>query len=375
MKILLTGGGTAGHFYPLIAIAEEIHRTTSREKLLPADIYYMSTEPYDKKLLRENDITFKRIFAGKKRTYFSLLNYVDMVKTIAGIVKALFDVFILFPDIVISKGGYASVPALFAARIFRIPVILHESDSVPGRVNKWAAKFAQRIAVAWPEAASFFPENKVAVVGLPIRRDIVMPIDRGAYEFLKLNENIPIILILGGSQGSQKINKVILDILPDLVSRYQIIHQVGVKNIKSIQSTVKVILEKNEHENRYKPFGYLNSLAMRMSAGVASFVISRAGSTIFEIAAWGIPSIIIPITLSQNNHQRKNAFNYSRTGAAIVIEEQNLTPHILLSEIDRINTDHDLYKKMSNSAKNFFDGSGAQKIAQEAIKIALKHEK
>jgi UDP-N-acetylglucosamine--N-acetylmuramyl-(pentapeptide) pyrophosphoryl-undecaprenol N-acetylglucosamine transferase len=145
MKILLTGGGSAGHFYPLIAIAEEINRITDERKLLSVDLYYMSTEPYDEKLLFDNDITFRKIFAGKRRLYFSLLNYVDMVKMGLGVVLAIIDVFFIFPDVVVSKGGYASMPALVAARIFRIPVIIHESDSVPGRANKWASKFALRI--------------------------------------------------------------------------------------------------------------------------------------------------------------------------------------------------------------------------------------
>lgn len=374
MKILLTGGGSAGHFYPLIAIAEEIHRITDEEKLLEVDFYYMSTDPYDKKLLFDNKITFKKVMAGKMRRYFSLLNIIDVFKMALGILKAIGSVYLIYPDVVISKGGYASIPATFAARVLRIPLIIHESDSVPGRANKWASKFAYRIAVSWPEAAAAFPKDKVAVTGQPVRRDMTTPIDRGAYEFLKLEENVPTILILGGSLGSEKINQVIMDILPDLVSRYQVIHQTGAKNIEAIEKLAKVVLVKSDYKERYKPFGYLNSLALRMSAGVSTLVITRAGSTLFEIAAWGLPSILIPITNSGGDHQRKNAYSYARSGAATVIEEQNLTPHVLAAEIQRIIEDKGLQRKMHDAALRFYDGGGAEKIAQEAIKIGLEHE-
>ena len=136
-----------------------------------------------------------------------------------------------------------------------------------------------------------------------------------------------------------------------------------------------VILEKSEHKDRYKPYDYLNALAMRMSSGAASMIISRGGSTIFEIANWGIPSIIIPITESNGDHQRRNAFNYARSGGAIVIEEENLEPNILLSEIERLITNPELLKKMSEGAKSFAKKDAAKVIAEEIINIGLTHEK
>jgi len=375
MKILLTGGGTAGHFYPLIAITEEIYRLSDEGKLLPPRFYFMSTTPYDKKTLFLNDIEFKRIFSGKKRVYFSLFNITDSVKTILGILKAIIDLYFIYPDIVISKGGYASVPALFAAWLLRIPVVIHESDTVPGRVNMWSARFAKRIAISWPEAALFFDKEKTAVTGQPVRKELRKTASSGAHEYLKLDRLIPVILILGGSQGAQIINTAVLNILPELVLKYQVIHQVGKKNVKEISGLVSVILAKNNNRDRYKPFGYLDGLALRMSAGAASLVVSRAGSTLFEIASWGLPSIVIPITESNGDHQRKNAFSYARRGAAVVIEEKNLTPHVLLSEIDRLINNETLRKEMGNSANSFFDSSGGEKIAREVIKIALGHEK
>lgn len=376
MKILLTGGGSAGHFYPLIAIAEEVGRITAEEKLLRASLYYMSTTPYDKKMLSDNDIEFRRTFAGKRRLYFSLFNIIDVFKMAVGVLKALWSIYFLYPDVVISKGGYASIPAVFAARILKIPLIIHESDSVPGRANQWAARFALRIAISWPEAATYFKQKeKVAVTGQPVRRELLQPAKHGAHEYLNLTEGLPVIFIMGGSQGAKRINETVLDILPELVMKYQIIHQTGSKHIESIKQLTGVILAKSPHKERYKPFGYLNSLALRMSAGAASLIISRAGSALFEIASWGLPSILIPIRESNGDHQRRNAFNYARGGACVVIEEENLTPHVLLAEIDRLMEDGDLRRQMSKGARKFFKPGAAEKIAREAISIALEHER
>ena len=374
MKILLTGGGSAGHFYPLIAIAEELNRIFDEEKLVRAELYYMSTDPYDKKILFDNDIVFKRVFAGKRRLYFSLMNIVDFVKVAVGIIKALWTIFFLFPDVVVSKGGYVSVPVVFAARIFRIPIIIHESDSVPGRANMWASRFAEKIAVSWQEATPFFPKEKTAVTGQPVRKEIRHIVSHGAHEYLHLESGIPVIFILGGSQGSALINEAVLGVLPEIVKKYQIIHHTGSRHLKEIERTAKVILEKSEHPDRYKTFGFLTTLAMKMAAGAATLVVSRAGGTIFEIAAWGVPSIIIPITDSNGDHQRKNAFNYSRAGAGVVIEEQNVTPHILLGEIDRLMANETLRKQMGERARAFFRADAAEKVARAAITIALKHE-
>ncbi len=375
MKILFTGGGTGGHFYPIIAVAEAINRISKERRLLPPTLYYMADTPYDNRALFNSNITFVSMPAGKMRHYFSLLNLTDIFKTGYGILKSLWKVFRIYPDVIFGKGGYASFPALVAGKLFRIPVVIHESDSVPGRVNLWAGKFAAAVAVSFPEAARFFPPGKTAHTGNPVRREILNPDQTGAFEFLKLDKRTPTILVLGGSQGSQVVNESILEVLPELVSRYQIIHQTGTKNFSDVSKTSGVILSASPYKERYKPFDYLDNLGMKMSAGVSSLIISRAGSTIFEIAAWGIPSVIIPISdTASNDHQTQNAFNYMRSGAALVIEEINLTPHILLSEIDRLMGNAELLKKMGAAAKNFARTDAADTIALKLLEIALSHE-
>jgi UDP-N-acetylglucosamine--N-acetylmuramyl-(pentapeptide) pyrophosphoryl-undecaprenol N-acetylglucosamine transferase len=374
MKIMFTGGGTGGHFYPIIAITEAINKICKEKKLLVPELYYMADEPYDKRLLFDKGINYLQMPAGKLRRYFSIYNVTDLVKTFFGIIKSLWKIFKIYPDVIFGKGGYSSFPALVAAKILKIPVVIHESDSTPGKVNLWASKFAKNIAVSFPEAANYFPKEKTAYTGNPLRRDILNLNVSGAHEFLQIKDHIPTILILGGSQGARLINESILEILPELVENYQVIHQTGKNNFADVYKTAGVILAKNPKKERYKPFAYLNDLEMQMSASASSLIISRAGSTIFEISAWGIPSIIIPITDSNGDHQRKNAFNYARSGGAVVIEEINLTSHILLHEIVTIMSDSERLKKMKDGAKSFSRTDASEVIALKLLEIGLSHE-
>lgn len=376
MKIVFTGGGTGGHFYPIIAVAQKVNKIIDRENILGAKLYYISDSPYDKEMLFENSLTFEEVTAGKMRVYFSLKNFIDIFRMLFGMINAVFKLFSIYPDVVFGKGGYASFPVIFAARVLGIPVIIHESDSAPGRVNKWAGHFAKKIAVSFPEAAQYFPESRVAWVGQPIRREIENGAPKGeALQYFKFESGLPIILILGGSQGAELINNTILDALPRLVENYQIIHQTGVKNFEIVKARSDVVLGDNKNKLRYLCMPFLNPLAIKMGAGVADLVVSRAGSGLFEIASWGLPSILIPLTDTNADHQRKNAFNYARVGACSVVEEMNLTANILSSEIERITNDKSALEKMSMNAKNFGKNGAADKIAEAIVDLALSHEK
>ncbi|MES2214376.1 MAG: UDP-N-acetylglucosamine--N-acetylmuramyl-(pentapeptide) pyrophosphoryl-undecaprenol N-acetylglucosamine transferase [Patescibacteria group bacterium] len=374
MRILFTGGGTGGHFYPIIAIAKELNNLVKEKRLLAPELYYMSPSPYSANLLFENNIQYIQNSAGKLRRYFSILNFFDLFKTGWGIITSIWKVYKLYPDVIFGKGGYASFPVIVAARILRIPVVIHESDTSPGKVNAWAGKFAQKIAVSYPEAAQYFPSDKVAHTGNPVREDIAVPIQEGAREFLQLEKDIPVVLVLGGSQGAERINDVLLENLSELVEKYAIIHQAGPNNFAEVKATSEAVLVNSKHQDRYKPFDYLNALAMRMSAGLASVVVSRAGSTIFEIAAWGVPSIIIPIPESISHDQHTNAFAYARAGACSVIEEKNLTSHILASEIERLVSNPEVASAMRGAARAFYKPHAAREVAEEILKIALDHE-
>lgn len=374
MKILFTGGGTGGHFYPIIAVAESIKSHASKNKLIPPTLYFLAPDPYSRKILFDNQIKYYQVPAGKMRIYFSVANFFDMFQTALGILVALWRVFWIYPDVIFSKGGYGSFPVVLAGHILGIPIVVHESDSVPGRANAWAGKYADKIAISYPDAANYFKKEKVAWTGSPVRKEIAFVTKEGAKQFLNLEDNIPVILVLGGSQGAKLINELIIDVLPQLVEKFQIIHQTGKANFKEVKETADMLLNMSEHAARYKPFDYLDDLAMRMASGSANLVISRAGSTIFEIALWNIPSILIPITDSNGDHQRKNAYNYARSGAAVVIEEANLNKNILMEEIERIFSNPEHYTKMIEGAKSFAKPEAADTIAQEIINTALGHE-
>lgn len=374
MKIVFTGGGTGGHFYPIIAVAEEINNQIREQKLVPPKFYYFAPDPYNEKLLYENNITFVKISAGKLRRYFSLNNFTDGIKTFLGIFGALWKLYRIYPDVIFSKGAYASFPTLFAARLLGIPVIIHESDSHPGKVNLWSAKFARRIAISYPEASKYFPPDKTAITGNPIRTEIMTPIKNGAHEFLDLDKNIPIVFVTGGSQGAGAINETLIDALPQIIEKYQVIHQVGKDNYEDIKKRVSVILENNSNKNRYKLFDYLDSSAIKMAAGASSLIVSRAGSVIFEIALWGLPSIIIPIPEPISHDQRTNAFTFAASGGAVVIEQDNLTASVLASEISRLMENQSLRDQMSQALANFARRDAGQVIAKEILSLALEHE-
>jgi len=378
MKIVFTGGGTGGHFYPIIAIAEAMTDLVRERRLIEPQLYFLGPDAYDKDALFENGIQFIRIPAGKWRRYFSLRNFTDLFVSFAGTLSALMTLFRLYPDVVLSKGGYGSMPTLVAARILRIPVVIHESDSKPGRANLYAAKFAAKIAISYESAAAFFPkkaQGKIARTGTPIRKALMRVEPEGAREYLKLEQGIPTVYITGGSQGSQKINETVITALPALIALANVIHQTGEVNLKSCEAVAQVILDKDPHASRYHAFGYLSQISLQRAAGIADVIVSRAGTgTIAEISTWKKPAILIPIPESVSHDQHGNAYAYARTGAAVVIEEGNLTPHLLASEIERIIKNKDVAEKMGASAAGFTDPDAARILAGTVLGIALSHE-
>ncbi len=378
MKIVFTGGQSGGHFYPIIAVAEELAGLVAEKKILEPELFFFAPAPFDERALFEHNITFVQTPAGKVRRYFSFQNIPDAFTTAFGCLDTLLKLYKIYPDVVFSKGGYGSVPTTIAARFLKIPLIIHDSDAIPGRANLMAATHAQKIGIAFPESHDYYPEkvrDRIALVGNPVRKEVATPAREGAHEFLELDTTIPTILILGGSLGSERINDVVLSALPQLVAKYQVVHQTGNALYKSVLETSKVILEKNERRYRYKAYEYLSSLALKMAAGVADVVVSRAGSgTIAEIASWGKAAILIPIPETVSRDQRLNAFAYAHAGGASVIEEGNLTPNLLVAEIDRLFINPKTRMDMAEAAKKFARPDAARTLAQAILDTALAHE-
>jgi len=241
-----------------------------------------------------------------------------------------------------------------------------------------AARFAERIAISFEGAADYFPkktQKKIARTGIPIRKALLRIEPEGARQYLGLGKDLPVILILGGSQGSMRINETVLSALPNLVSFANIIHQTGQANFKDVEAIAKVVLAKDPHADRYHPVNYLSEVSLQRVAGVADIIVSRAGAnSIAEIGIWKKPAIIIPIPESVSHDQRTNAYAYAEAEAAIVIEEGNLTSNLLASEVHRVLSDPKLKERMSASAQGFTDPDAARILAGEVLALARTHE-
>ncbi|TSC75689.1 MAG: hypothetical protein G01um101430_183 [Parcubacteria group bacterium Gr01-1014_30] len=372
MKILFTGGGTAGHIMPIIAVARELRSKAAGDLRL---FYLGPKDEFSEKLLSQEGITMNFIFGGKLRRYFDpksfFKNAVDVFfKIPLGFFQAFYHIFLISPDIILSKGGYGSLPTVLAGWFLLTPVFLHESDVVPGLANKIMSRFSLEIFASFPvEKTEYFPRKKMLFVGNPIRAEILLGSLKEAEGVFRLKGGKPLILVLGGSQGSQRINDVLLAILPDLLVQFEIIHQTGAKNLGEIEAETNIVLapkgasgEKLQDYYHARPF--LEEPELKHAFAAADLVISRAGSgTIFEIAALGKPSLLIPLPEAAQNHQLKNAYVFASSGACQVLEESNLTPRFFLERVKYLLGTPDKLAQMAESAREFSKPLSAKLIA------------
>lgn len=377
-RILLTGGGTGGHIYPLIAVAEAARRT-ARQNGAEIQFYYLGAPGAFRDVLSGANIKTFSVLGGKLRSYFSFLNFLDVFFTFLSFFQAIFRLFFIMPNAVFSKGGPGSLPVILAARFYRIPVILHESDAVPGRSNLAAARFAARVAISFMGAAKYFKKGiNIALTGTPIR-ELFSNFQLEKTEALKawgFKENLPVLLFISGSQGAVRMNDFVLNALPELVRRFQIIHQTGFGNYDDVksQSDVSVKSFTPDEREHYRAVPYFVSDEDFVRAFVAAdLVVSRAGgSAIYELAAFGKPAILVPLPESASDHQRINAYEYAKTGAAVVIEQENLLQGIFQSQVEKILGSKEAVIKMSEAARVFAKPEAASAIAAELLKIAFR---
>jgi len=376
MRIGLLGGGTGGHFYPLIAVARALDEIAFDHHMVDLEIILYGPDPGDANLLTDERIRYEYIPAGKVRRYFSLANLTDPFRTLWGIIVSLASFTTRPPDVLFSKGGYGAFPALAAARLLRIPVVIHESDSVPGKVNRYAAKFAKHIAITFPTCAKYFPKDRVALTGEPIRNTLLGGNTAEALDRFKLEEGVPVVFVTGGSQGAQIINDMVLAMLPDLLPNIQIIHQTGKLNFATVEAERRVALETipKELHARYFIAPFFGETDLRNIGHISSLIVSRAGAgSITMIAAWGKASLLIPITKSAGDHQRENAYAIARMGGAEVIEEANLTPHILGGRILALAMSPEARKSLEEHVQRFAKLDAAKVIATSLLDLG-KHE-
>jgi UDP-N-acetylglucosamine--N-acetylmuramyl-(pentapeptide) pyrophosphoryl-undecaprenol N-acetylglucosamine transferase len=369
MKILFTGGGTGGHIFPIIAVAREIKKRQV-EKL---ELSYMGPEDeFASKLFFKEGIKTYFVLSGKIRRYFNFSaffqNLADLfIKVPLGIIQAFLILFFTAPDLIFSKGGYGSIPTVIAAWILQIPIFMHESDSTPGLTNKIISKFSRSIFVSFPiKLTQYFPEKKMILAGNPIREELLQVDPANAKAVFNIKSTKPIVLILGGSQGSTRINDLIFQILPSLLGQFEIIHQCGKKDFDRLSAEVKNFIP-TELQSGFHLYAFLDENQMKHALSAATCVIGRAGAgTIFEIAAFKKPSILVPLPESAQNHQVKNAYAYGNSGACIVIEEANLTPNFFFEKISGLVSYGDL-ESMGRAAGNFAKLGAADTIADYLI--------
>lgn len=369
-KILLTGGGTGGHIFPLLAVADELKNA----KFANLEIFYIGPKSPWTGEFGDRDIPVYRIASSKLRRYFSFANFIDIPKFFWSVIQALFRLFILMPDLVFSKGGPGAFSVVLAARFYMIPIVIQDSDSVPGLTSRLSAKFAKRIGIAFESAARYFDPKKTFLSGNPIRSELIGE-NSGNAAFkseLGFNPKEPLIFVSGSSQGSLRMNRFIFENMESLLKKYQVFHQVGDKNLKETEVLAGTILKDlpEESQQRYKFAGFLDTHGVKNALGAADVVLARSSaSSIFEIAAFGKPSILVPLEESAGDHQKANAYEYSKTGAAIVIEEANLKPSIVLSQLENILADKDKYEEMSAAARKFARPDAAKVIAGEIFQL------
>jgi len=385
MRILFTGGGTGGHIFPILAIKRKFADRGF-------NFYYVGPDSFARKIFINppigeagQGIKTNFIQAGKWRRYFSLETPLDILKIIIGILQSFWHLFLIMPDVVFSKGGYGSFPIVFVAWIYHIPVILHESDSAPGLANRILARFAKKIILSFPGSETYFPKHKekLVLIGNPIREELTQGDKIKGKEIFRIVSEKPIILILGGSQGAQKINEIVLYTLPRLLQLVEIIHIAGDKNARTIvDESLKILKPYENLKQYYHLLPFLNAEELKHAYAVADLIINRAGSGgIFEIAACGKASILIPLPNAASDHQRKNAHDFALpSGAltkdgprAVVLEQENLTPNIFLEQISKLLGTPNLLKEMGEKAKSFFKPNIAERIRDEIINTA-KHE-
>ncbi|OGN32719.1 MAG: undecaprenyldiphospho-muramoylpentapeptide beta-N-acetylglucosaminyltransferase [Candidatus Yanofskybacteria bacterium RIFCSPLOWO2_02_FULL_43_10b] len=355
-RILLVGGGSGGHVFPLLAVVESLQKMAA-QRGSSVELILLGEGKFFEEAAKKSGLRYKKIMAGKMRRYFSLLNMLDLPKILIGLVQSFWHLFWLMPDVIFTKGGYASVPPAIAAKFFLIPLYVHDSDTIPGAANRWLGKLAKKVFVSFEMAKQYFPTGKTELTGNPVRQEILNGDRNQALQFFKLSDQLPTILVLGGSQGAQKINEAIIQSALKLTSKFQIIHQTGDSNYSEVQKSSEQLIN-------YHSYPFLDSANLSLAYAAADVIISRAGANFLsEISALSKPAIVIPIKRSAANHQYYNAVEFSKYGA-VIIEEDNLVPSVLIDQVEKAYQNR---MEIVQKIKDFASPDAADKIAAELL--------
>lgn len=335
-RIVLTGGGTAGHVTPNIALMPAL-------KEAGYDIHYIgSHQGIERSLIEELKIPYYGISSGKLRRYFDPKNFSDPFKVLKGYFEASKLIKQLKPDVVFSKGGFVSVPVVFAAKNRKIPVIIHESDITPGLANKLSISSASKVCANFPETVKYLPEGKAVLTGTPIRQELFAGNKLLGLDFCGFTSDKPVLLVVGGSTGSAAVNEAIRHALPELRKKYQVVHLCGKdKTDVSLNGT-----------KGYVQYEYIKKELSDLLA-VADVVVSRAGANaICELLALRKPNLLIPLSAaSSRGDQILNANSFKKQGFSYVIKEEELTTETLLQGVEEVYSNRNEYIKAMGQSK------------------------
>jgi UDP-N-acetylglucosamine--N-acetylmuramyl-(pentapeptide) pyrophosphoryl-undecaprenol N-acetylglucosamine transferase len=381
MRVVLTGGGSAGHVIPFEPIIEALRTQFLREKSsLPGQLdpdeleltFIGVADQPARQLFKKYDLPVISILSGKLRRYVSWKNPTDLFFRLPfGILQALIHVWRIMPDVVISKGGYGSLPVTLAAILYRIPILLHESDVAPGAANALLIRFATAITVSFETTKEYLGswQHKAYTTGTPVRSQLTTISQVEGKRTFDIPADEPTLLVVGGSQGAQQLNEMLLKILPELIVDMAIIHVTGRNHYQTVSAVAQEMLMHSPRQQLYKPYPYLTD-TMPAALAAADGIASRAGSIMAEIARLRKPTLLIPLDSAANDHQRKNAQAYEAAGAALVLDPNNLGENIVKQNIRRIMADTSLRRILKNNLAHVDFPHAARDIAQLALKLA-----
>ncbi len=341
-KIILTGGGTAGHVTPNLALLPKL-----REKNYEV-LYIGGKRGMEADMVKKAGVNYRGISTGKLRRYFDLKNFTDPFRVIKGFFDAKSIIKEYKPDVIFSKGGFVAVPVTIAAWMCRVPVIAHESDMTPGLANKIAAPFAKRICCNFPETMELLPRSKAVLSGSPIRAELLTGSREEGLKTVGFDGSKPILLIIGGSLGAQHINEAVRRILTELLKDFDIIHICGKGNVDSTKSDIP----------GYRQYEFVGAELKDMFAA-ADIFISRAGANaICELLALKKPNLLIPLSAAASRgDQILNAESFEKQGFSMVLKEENMSDDSLLASVRKLWTDKERYIEAMKASK-LSDGVG-----------------
>lgn len=365
-KVILAGGGTGGHIYPAIAIAQAI-----RKSFPDSDILFIGTERgLEKELVIKAGFPLKTIRVRGFRRKLSIDTLISVKELVHGAMDSIGLLKREKPDIVIGTGGYVAGPAVFFASILGIPTAIHEQNVTPGVTNKILSRFVDKIFISFPDSMKYFPKEKTLLSGNPVRKEITKGNRLMALKKFGLSPDLPVVLCFGGSQGAARINDAVCHIIEAIkdAASFQLIHITGKNHYERIRNLLaKKGIDTEELGNIIlRPYIH----KMQEAYAAADLVISRAGAlSIAELSVCGKPAILIPLSTAANQHQDFNAKFMERNGAAVIIDEDKLSGKSLLDTIESIIFDKHCLHKMSMASKNLAIEDAAEKILAEIIKL------